>query len=129
MKLLKVPAFRSFSFFSRLIVLAVVLLYAVYRRFVRISRGCHVFYKNWVEFALSFRCLRRIPLVARLHGYRCVIKLEELPLCYFALDPCYERVEINVIRRLRPSVFIDAGAHIGFYTLLAVKLGVLSTFT
>jgi FkbM family methyltransferase len=46
-----------------------------------------------------------------------------MPLCYFAFGYEYEKLEIELISKLKPKVFIDVGAHIGYYTMLVHKLG------
>jgi FkbM family methyltransferase len=46
-----------------------------------------------------------------------------MPLCYFAFGYEYEKLETELISKLKPKVFIDVGAHIGYYTMLVHKLG------
>jgi tRNA G37 N-methylase Trm5 len=64
-----------------------------------------------------------MPLSLKLFGYRYNIYVYEMPLCYFAFSGQYERCETELISRLKPKVFIDVGAHIGYYTILVHKLG------
>jgi FkbM family methyltransferase len=44
-------------------------------------------------------------------------------LCYFAFGYEYEKLETELISKLKPKVFIDVGAHIGYYTMLVHKVG------
>jgi FkbM family methyltransferase len=46
-----------------------------------------------------------------------------MPLCYFVFYPEFEKSETELVRRLKPKVFIDEGSHMGYYTMLVHKLG------
>jgi FkbM family methyltransferase len=46
-----------------------------------------------------------------------------MPLWNFAYGYEYEKLETELISKLKPKVFIDVGAHIGYYTMLVHKLG------
>jgi FkbM family methyltransferase len=78
---------------------------------------------GWVDFACHVPVIRRLPLSLKLFGYRYVIFVYEMPLCYFAFGYEYEKLETELISKLKPKVFIDVGAHIGYYTMLVHKLG------
>jgi FkbM family methyltransferase len=78
---------------------------------------------GWVDLACHVPVIRRLPLSLKLFGYRYVIFVYEMPLCYFAFGYEYEKLETELISKLKPKVFIDVGAHIGYYTMLVHKLG------
>ena len=78
---------------------------------------------GWVDFACLVPVIRRLPLSLKLFGYRYVIFVYEMPLCYFAFGYEYEKLETELISKLKPKVFIDVGAHIGYYTMLVHKVG------
>lgn len=78
---------------------------------------------GWVDFACQFPLLSKIPLVLKFHGYRYIVYVCEMVLCYFVFHPDYEKTEKEIMHKLSPSVFIDIGAHVGYYTILAHKLG------
>jgi len=78
---------------------------------------------GWIEFARHFPLMSRIPLVLKLQGYRYVVYVHEMALCYFVFYPDYEKTEKEIMLKLSPSVFIDIGAHVGYYTILAHELG------
>jgi FkbM family methyltransferase len=78
---------------------------------------------GWVDLACHIPVLRRLPLSLKLFGYRYVMFVYEMPLCYFAFGYEYEKLETELISKLKPKVFIDVGAHIGYYTMLVHKLG------
>jgi FkbM family methyltransferase len=78
---------------------------------------------GWVDFANRLPVIRKMPLSLKLFGYRYIIYVYEMPLCYFVFSGQYERCETELLSRLKPKVFIDVGAHIGYYTILVHKLG------
>jgi FkbM family methyltransferase len=119
MKLIHHPAFRSATFFSRILILTIVLTYSFLKRLgMRTIIG-----SGWVDFANRLPVIRKMPLSLKLFGYRYIIYVYEMPYCYFAFSGQYERCETELISRLKPKVFIDVGAHIGYYTMLVHKLG------
>jgi FkbM family methyltransferase len=90
-------------------------------RFLR-NLGLTLADMGWIDFGSRIPILRNIPLIFKLYGYRYIIYLYEMPLCFFLFD-VYEKIETRIMRILAPSVFIDVGAHAGYYTILAHKLG------
>ena len=118
MKLIHHPAFRSATFFSRVLILTIVLTRSFLKRLgIRTIVG-----NGWVDFANYIPVIRKLPLSLKLFGYRYVVFVYEMPLCYFAFGYEYEKLETELISKLKPKVFIDVGAHIGYYTMLVHKL-------
>jgi len=119
LKLIHNPIFRSASFCSRIIVMAMELIRSFLKRLgIQTITGI-----GWVDLACHVPVIRRLPLSLKLFGYRYVIFVYEMPLCYFAFGYEYEKLETELISKLKPKVFIDVGAHIGYYTMLVHKLG------
>jgi FkbM family methyltransferase len=119
LKLIRNPIFRSASFCSRIIIMAMELIRSFLKRLgIQTITGI-----GWVDFACHVPVIRRLPLSLKLFGYRYVIFVYEMPLCYFAFGYEYEKLETELISKLKPKVFIDVGAHIGYYTMLVHKLG------
>jgi FkbM family methyltransferase len=119
LKLIRNPIFRSASLCSRIIIMAMELIRSFLKRLgIQTITGI-----GWVDFACHVPVIRRLPLSLKLFGYRYVIFVYEMPLCYFAFGYEYEKSETELISKLKPKVFIDVGAHIGYYTMLVHKLG------
>jgi FkbM family methyltransferase len=79
--------------------------------------------ENWIDFCNRVHLVRKLPLSFKLFGYRYIIFINEMPLCYFAFYPDYEKSETELLCRLKPKVFIDVGSHIDYYSMLVHKLG------
>ncbi len=119
MKLINHPFLRSASFCSRILILTLEFARSFFKRLgLRNIAGI-----GWIDFACHIPWIRKLPFVLKLLGYNYTIFLFEMPLCYSVFGTEYEKSETKLIRRLTPSVLIDVGAHVGYYTMLAHKLG------
>ena len=119
MKLIRNSIFRSASFCSRIIIIGIELTRAFIKRLGTLT----IAGKNWIDFACRVPIIRKLPLSFKLFGYRYIIFISEMPLCYFVFYPEFEKSETELVRRLKPKVFIDVGSHMGYYTMLVHKLG------